>query len=176
MAVPLVWLAQTSESNFYSYKIFAHLPDPCFPSLTSLIPDCPLLFPFKFQSFPIYSCAVLVSVRCWVTFVSISPALFLTLKTTFTIVITKVYTSTQATKSKMYFSKVAAILSLATSALALPTAEMAVEKRDLTFRKYADFQISNGTAGNALAEAQAAFPVSLHHAQKGRIRFSYAGL
>lgn len=57
----------------------------------------------------------------------------------------------------MYFTKIATVLSLAASALAMPTGE--VQKRALTFRKYADFQISSGTAGNALAEAQAKFTI-----------------
>lgn len=61
----------------------------------------------------------------------------------------------------MYFSKIAIILSVAASALALPTGDVAQkQKRALTFRTYNDFQISDGTSGNALAEAQAAFPVS----------------
>jgi hypothetical protein len=34
-----------------------------------------------------------------------------------------------------------------------------IERRALQFRKYADFEISDGKAGNALAEAQAKFPV-----------------
>ncbi|KAK8048811.1 hypothetical protein PG994_010541 [Apiospora phragmitis] len=57
----------------------------------------------------------------------------------------------------MYIAKIAALLSLAASALSLPTGE--VQKRALTARPYADFQISSGTAGNALAEAQAKFPI-----------------
>lgn len=61
----------------------------------------------------------------------------------------------------MYFSKIAVVLSLAASALAAPTPGAPNQKRALTFQTYNDFQISSGTAGNALAEAQAAFPVSL---------------
>ncbi|KAK8020473.1 hypothetical protein PG990_005611 [Apiospora arundinis] len=57
----------------------------------------------------------------------------------------------------MYITKLAALLSLATSALSLPTGE--VQKRALTVRPYTEFQISSGTAGNALAEAQAKFPI-----------------
>ncbi|KAK6205877.1 hypothetical protein LQW54_008172 [Pestalotiopsis sp. IQ-011] len=49
----------------------------------------------------------------------------------------------------MYFSKLAVLLAAATSAQCA-----------LTFQKYNDFQISSGTAGNALEEAKAAFPVS----------------
>ncbi|KAI1862261.1 uncharacterized protein JN550_010268 [Neoarthrinium moseri] len=58
----------------------------------------------------------------------------------------------------MYFTKIAVVLSLAASALAAPTASP-MQKRALTQKKYADFQISDGIAGNALAEAQAAFPI-----------------
>ncbi|KAK7969489.1 hypothetical protein PG996_002068 [Apiospora saccharicola] len=57
----------------------------------------------------------------------------------------------------MYITKFAALLSLAISALALPTGE--VQKRALTARPYAYFQVSSGTAGNALAEVQAKFPI-----------------
>ncbi|KAK8042286.1 hypothetical protein PG993_006809 [Apiospora rasikravindrae] len=57
----------------------------------------------------------------------------------------------------MYITKFAAILSLAAVALSLPTGE--VQKRALAARPYTDFQISSGTAGNALAEAQAKFPI-----------------
>ena len=58
----------------------------------------------------------------------------------------------------MYITQLATLLALAASTLSLPTGE--VQKRALTVRPYADFQISSGTAGNALAEAQAKFPVS----------------
>ncbi|KAJ4397009.1 hypothetical protein N0V93_001233 [Gnomoniopsis smithogilvyi] len=56
----------------------------------------------------------------------------------------------------MYF-KTTLLFSLAVSALALPT----TEKRAgvLTKQAYADFQISDGVAGNALAEVQAKFPI-----------------
>ncbi|KAI3400305.1 hypothetical protein diail_3686 [Diaporthe ilicicola] len=55
----------------------------------------------------------------------------------------------------------AAVLFLAASALALPTVEDALHKRAavLTNRTYAQFQISDGVAGNALAEVQAKFPI-----------------
>ena len=46
------------------------------------------------------------------------------------------------------------LLLAATSVFALP-----IEKRDLSYRPYAQFQISDGVCGNALAEAQAKFPV-----------------
>lgn len=55
-----------------------------------------------------------------------------------------------------------AILFLAASALSLPTAQDAHHKRAavLAQQSYADFQVSDGVAGNALAEVQAKFPVS----------------
>lgn len=58
-----------------------------------------------------------------------------------------------------------AILFLAASALALPTAQDAHHKRAavLTKQSYAQFQVSDGVAGNALAEVQAKFPVSTTH-------------
>lgn len=59
----------------------------------------------------------------------------------------------------MYF-KATILFSLAASALALPAA---VEKRAvLASTSYANFQVSSGVAGNALAEVQAKFPVRLH--------------
>ncbi|KAH9987439.1 hypothetical protein F4779DRAFT_624185 [Xylariaceae sp. FL0662B] len=60
----------------------------------------------------------------------------------------------------MYFTKIAFILSLAASALAMPTGEVPrKQKRALTFRPYSEFQVSDGTAGNALEEVQAQFPI-----------------
>lgn len=61
----------------------------------------------------------------------------------------------------MYFSKIAVILSVAVSALALPALEAPKQKRAgvLTVQNYADFQVSDGVAGNALAEVQANFPI-----------------
>lgn len=55
-----------------------------------------------------------------------------------------------------------AVLFLAASALALPTAQDGHHKRAavLTKQSYAQFQVSDGVAGNALAEVQAKFPVS----------------
>ena len=63
----------------------------------------------------------------------------------------------------MYFSKIAVVLSVAVSALALPALEAPKQKRAgvLTVQDYADFQVSDGVAGNALAEVQANFPVSI---------------
>lgn len=64
----------------------------------------------------------------------------------------------------MYF-KAAILFSLAASAIALPTSQDAPKKRAgvLSVQNYADFQVSDGTAGNALAEVQAKFPVSSCH-------------
>ncbi|POS71199.1 hypothetical protein DHEL01_v210403 [Diaporthe helianthi] len=54
-----------------------------------------------------------------------------------------------------------AILFLAASVLALPTAQDGNHKRAgvLTKQSYADFQVSDGVGGNALAEVQAKFPI-----------------
>lgn len=62
----------------------------------------------------------------------------------------------------MYF-KATILFSLIASAIAMPTPADAPEKRAgvLSVQDYADFQVSDGTAGNALAEVQAKFPVSL---------------
>ncbi|KAJ9157356.1 hypothetical protein NKR23_g485 [Pleurostoma richardsiae] len=62
----------------------------------------------------------------------------------------------------MYFSKIAVVFSLAASALALPTlVDKPKHKRAgvLTVQDYADFQISDGVAGNALAEVAEKFPI-----------------
>lgn len=59
----------------------------------------------------------------------------------------------------MYF-KATLLFSLAVSALAVPTTHKRAAV--LTKRAYADFQVSDGVAGNALAEVQAKFPVSLY--------------
>lgn len=60
----------------------------------------------------------------------------------------------------MYF-KATFLFSLAVSALALPTTTTTQKRAAvLTKRAYADFQVSGGVAGNALAEVQAKFPVS----------------
>jgi hypothetical protein len=56
------------------------------------------------------------------------------------------------------------LLSLAVSALALPASKKskaaATAASVLTVQDYADFQISDGVAGDALAEVKAKFPVS----------------
>lgn len=62
----------------------------------------------------------------------------------------------------MHFSNIFVAISLVSSALALPISSTPLERRALQFREYADFQISDGKAGNALAEAQAEFPVCYH--------------
>ncbi|EHK23038.1 uncharacterized protein TRIVIDRAFT_83765 [Trichoderma virens Gv29-8] len=59
----------------------------------------------------------------------------------------------------MHFSKFYVAISLISSAFALPMTSTPIERRALQFRKYADFEISDGKAGNALAEAQAKFPI-----------------
>jgi hypothetical protein len=59
----------------------------------------------------------------------------------------------------MYF-KAAVVFSLICSAVAAPAAAgVGTSKSVLTSRKYADFQVSDGVAGNALAEVNAKFPV-----------------
>ncbi len=61
----------------------------------------------------------------------------------------------------MYF-KSAVLFSLITSALALPTTvetQPVVKRGILSVQDYADFQVSSGVAGNALAEVKANFPV-----------------
>jgi hypothetical protein len=59
----------------------------------------------------------------------------------------------------MYFSKIAVVLSLAALSFSAP-----VEKQKradlLTVQDYADFQVSDGVAGNALAEVAEKFQVS----------------
>lgn len=59
----------------------------------------------------------------------------------------------------MFFSKVI-VLAFAASALALPTG-VRTQKRAgvLTVSDYSDFQVSDGVAGDALAEVKAKFPV-----------------
>lgn len=53
------------------------------------------------------------------------------------------------------------VFSLALSALALPTSNVVKRADVLSTQSYADFQVSDGVAGNALAEVNANFPVSL---------------
>jgi hypothetical protein len=62
----------------------------------------------------------------------------------------------------MHFSNIFVTISLVSSALALPMSITPLERRALQFREYADFQVSDGKAGNALAEVQAKFPVSFY--------------
>lgn len=62
------------------------------------------------------------------------------------------------------FFKTALIFCLAVSGLALPTSNSnrRAKRADvLKVQDYADFQVSDGVAGNALAEVNANFPVSI---------------
>ncbi|KAH8883261.1 hypothetical protein GQ53DRAFT_699863 [Thozetella sp. PMI_491] len=63
----------------------------------------------------------------------------------------------------MYLYKITALLAIIASAVASPVPETVLSKRALTFRTYNTFQVSNGVAGNALAEVNAAFPVNLNN-------------
>jgi len=54
----------------------------------------------------------------------------------------------------MRFSTITLFLSLAATTLAAP-----VERRALKTQTYNQFQVSDGVAGNALAEVDAKFPV-----------------
>jgi predicted N-acyltransferase len=67
----------------------------------------------------------------------------------------------------MYF-KGAFIFSLFASALAAPIAngDQKVKRGILSVQDYSQFQISDGVAGNALAEVQAKFPVRIEHASR----------
>ncbi|KAK4038740.1 hypothetical protein C8A01DRAFT_37307 [Parachaetomium inaequale] len=59
----------------------------------------------------------------------------------------------------MYF-KYAVLFSLLASSFALPTTgDRKVKRGVLTVQDYADFQVSSGVAGNALAEVNAKFPI-----------------
>ncbi|KAM0255731.1 hypothetical protein ACHAQJ_005485 [Trichoderma viride] len=59
----------------------------------------------------------------------------------------------------MHFAKFYFALSLLSSTIALPISGTSIARRALQFREYADFQISDGEAGNALDEAKAKFPI-----------------
>jgi len=56
----------------------------------------------------------------------------------------------------MRFSTITLFLSLTASALSAP-----IERRALKTQTYNQFQVSDGIAGNALAEVDAKFPVCL---------------
>jgi hypothetical protein len=60
----------------------------------------------------------------------------------------------------MYF-KAAVLFSLLASSIALPmgNGDRKVKRGVLTVQDYADFQVSSGVAGDALAEVNAKFPV-----------------
>ncbi len=60
----------------------------------------------------------------------------------------------------MYFSKAAVLFGIIALSAAGPIAHK--KRADvLTTKSYADFQVSDGVAGNALAEVNANFPVCL---------------
>jgi hypothetical protein len=59
----------------------------------------------------------------------------------------------------MYFSTATILMSILALSSAGPVAMKS--KRALTTQSYANFQVSDGTAGNALAEVNANFPVRL---------------
>ncbi|KAH6653819.1 hypothetical protein BKA67DRAFT_690935 [Truncatella angustata] len=61
----------------------------------------------------------------------------------------------------MHFSKIATMLALVATSLAAPTTQPQKRADVLTFQTYNNFQISDGTAGNALAEVNKAFPVDI---------------
>ncbi|KAI1851302.1 hypothetical protein JX266_003377 [Neoarthrinium moseri] len=61
----------------------------------------------------------------------------------------------------MQFSIIAVLLSLTATSIAAPAPVHQKRADVLTFRTYNNFQISNGVAGNALAEVNQAFPVDL---------------
>ena len=66
---------------------------------------------------------------------------------------------------KMRFTAAAFVFGLVAISVATPTPSMLATKtkakRALTSQSYADFQVSDGVAGNALAEVQANFPVCI---------------
>lgn len=67
--------------------------------------------------------------------------------------------------NNMYFSKIAVLFTLAATGLSAPIE--GAERRQaklLSVQNYSQFQVSDGTAGNALAEVAQKFPVSCHHA------------
>jgi hypothetical protein len=66
----------------------------------------------------------------------------------------------------MRFSGAAILLSIVALAAAAPTGVKS--KRALTVKSYAEFQVSDGVAGNALAEVNANFPVSFVPAKGSR--------
>lgn len=61
----------------------------------------------------------------------------------------------------MRFSASVLLFGLTASVLAAPVTPANKRAGVLTQQAYADFQISDGVAGNALAEAQAKFPVCI---------------
>lgn len=99
---------------------------------------------------------------------------FVFLSTIFTINSCAVFTSTpissnlttvlssSSTTIAMYL-KAAVLFSLLASSFALPTAsgDRKVKRGILSVQDYSDFQVSDGVAGNALAEVKAKFPVCI---------------
>ncbi|KAH8658492.1 hypothetical protein BX600DRAFT_514982 [Xylariales sp. PMI_506] len=64
----------------------------------------------------------------------------------------------------MHFSKIVTILGASALALSAAIPANGISKRALKFRTYDQFQISDGVAGNALAEVNSDFPVDLTNA------------
>ena len=58
----------------------------------------------------------------------------------------------------MYFTKVAVLFSIVALSAAGPIGLKTKRASVLTVKSYADFQVSDGVAGNALAEVNANFP------------------
>jgi hypothetical protein len=71
-------------------------------------------------------------------------------------------------KATMHFSCATILLSILALSTAAPAGSKAKRASVLTAQSYADFQVSDGVAGNALAEVNAKFPVSV--AKQSRCR------
>ncbi|KAL5594507.1 hypothetical protein BROUX41_001433 [Berkeleyomyces rouxiae] len=71
----------------------------------------------------------------------------------------------------MYFSKFTILSSLVLSVLAAPTCDLGNTKRadTLTVKNYADFQVSGGVAGNALAEVDQEFNAAAFRADPASV-------
>ncbi len=61
----------------------------------------------------------------------------------------------------MHFSSATILLSILALSTAAPAGLKTKRASVLTAQSYADFQVSDGVAGNALAEVNAKFPVSV---------------
>jgi len=66
----------------------------------------------------------------------------------------------------MRFTAATFLFGLVATTIAAPTTGISKNKRALTVQSYADFQVSDGVAGNALAEVNANFPVRAHSPRK----------